>query len=101
MIKPFNLNDRKVVVDIVCDRGLTWVKVVARNPKSIKQICMGDTNYGVRSIIDQAEEFLECAHLYPCLFQIPKVFIMCFIQLRFKKKFFRLNLYLLMVLEIN
>lgn len=73
IVKPFNLNDRKIVVDIVCEGGLMWIKVIARNPKSINQICLGDTNYGVRSIIDQAEEFLECAQLYPCLFQTPKV----------------------------
>lgn len=34
---------------------------------------MGDASYGVRSILDQAEEYLECAQLYPCLFQTPNV----------------------------
>lgn len=73
LIKSFNLKDRKIVVDIVSDNGLSWIKVIARNPKSIRQICLGETNYGVRSIIDQAEEFIECSKLYPCLFQTPKV----------------------------
>lgn len=71
--KTFYLNDRKLTVDIVCDGGLTWCKVIARNPKSLHQISVGDASYGVRSIIDQAEEFIECAGLYPCLFQTPKV----------------------------
>ncbi|RZC34162.1 DUF1308 and/or Chorein N domain containing protein [Asbolus verrucosus] len=34
---------------------------------------MGDASYGVRSVIDQAEDYIESARLYPCLFQIPKV----------------------------
>ncbi|KAI4458989.1 hypothetical protein MML48_6g00021154 [Holotrichia oblita] len=41
--KVFNLDDRKIVIDIVCDNGL----------------------------VD--EKYIECAPLYPCLFQTPKV----------------------------
>lgn len=71
--KIFILDDRKITVDMVCDGGLTWIKVIARNPKSLSQICMGNGSYGVRSIIDQAEEYVMCAQLHPCLFQTPKV----------------------------
>nr|CAI5819280.1 unnamed protein product [Callosobruchus analis] len=71
--KVFMLEDRKITVDIVSDSGLVWTKVIARNPKSVSQICMGNASYGVRSIIDQAEEYIECAKLYPCLFQLPKI----------------------------
>lgn len=69
----FNLEDRKITVDIICDSGLTWIKVVARNPKSLSQVYMGNASYGVRSIVDQADEYLECAKLHPCLFQTPKI----------------------------
>lgn len=71
--KVFLLDGRKITVDIVSNNGLTWTKVIARHPRSVSQICMGDASYGVRSIIDQAEEFVECAKLYPCLFQTPEV----------------------------
>lgn len=71
--KIFNLDGKKVTVNIICDNGLTWKKVVKRNPKSITQICMGNGNYGARSIFEQAEEYLECAKLNPCMFQSPKV----------------------------
>ncbi|KAJ8913864.1 hypothetical protein NQ315_003773 [Exocentrus adspersus] len=71
--KVFILNNKKITVDIISNDGLTWIKVIARNPKALSQICMGNTNYGVRSVIDQAQEFAECAKLYPCLFQIPKI----------------------------
>lgn len=60
-------------MDIVCDNGLTWTKVVARNPKSLSQVSMGDASFGVRSVVDQAEEFVECAKLYPHMFQTPTV----------------------------
>lgn len=71
--KVFPFDDKRLNVDIVADNGLSWIKVVARNPRSLSQICMGDAGYGVRSIIDQAVEFIECAELYPCLFKTPKV----------------------------
>ncbi|CAG9763034.1 unnamed protein product [Ceutorhynchus assimilis] len=70
--KIFTLYNRKTTVDIICDNGLTWMKVIARNPKSLSQIYMGNASYGVRSIVDQAEEYIECAKLHPCLFQTPK-----------------------------
>lgn len=74
MCKPFYLDDeRKLSVDIVCDNGLTWMKVIARNAKSLSQISMGDASYGVRSVVDQAQEFVECAQLYPFMFQTPTV----------------------------
>ncbi|XP_044259832.1 UPF0415 protein C7orf25 homolog [Tribolium madens] len=71
--KVVMLDDRKITIDIICDDGLTWMKVIARNPKSLSQICMGDASFGVRSVLDHAEDYLECAKLNPCLFQIPKV----------------------------
>lgn len=71
--KPFYLDDRKLLVDIVCDNGLTWVKVIARNSKSLSEAFMGDTSFGVRSVVDQAQEFIDCAKLYPHMFQTPTV----------------------------
>ncbi|KAB0801949.1 hypothetical protein PPYR_04135 [Photinus pyralis] len=76
--KVFNLGDKKISVDIICDEGLTWVKVIARNPKSLAQISAGDTGYGVRSIVDQAEDYLECAKQHPCLFRTPKIMFVFF-----------------------
>lgn len=71
--KVFMLKDRKITVDMVSNGGLTWTKVIARNPKSVSQICMGNGSYGVRSILDQGKEYANCAKLYPCLFQTPQV----------------------------
>ncbi|KAF5273415.1 hypothetical protein FQA39_LY07432 [Lamprigera yunnana] len=76
--KVFNLEESKLSVDIVCDDGLTWIKVIARNPKSLTQISLGDTSYGVRSVLDQANEYLKCAELNPCYFQKPKIVFVFF-----------------------
>lgn len=72
--KVFTLPNGKLNVEIVCDNGLTWVKVIARNLNGLNRICTGDAKVvRARSVIDQAEEYLECAKLHPFLFQTPKV----------------------------
>ncbi|XP_064212219.1 UPF0415 protein C7orf25 homolog isoform X2 [Tribolium castaneum] len=71
--KTVMLDDRKITIDLICDDGLTWMKVIARNAKSLSQICMGNASFGVRSVLDQAQDYLDCAKVNPCLFQIPRV----------------------------
>ncbi|XP_045766089.1 UPF0415 protein C7orf25 homolog isoform X1 [Maniola jurtina] len=72
--KAFHINDEsKLLVDIVSDEGRTWIKVIARNPKSLSALSSGKASYGARSILDQADDYLECAKLYPCMYQSPKV----------------------------
>ncbi|XP_060801746.1 UPF0415 protein C7orf25 homolog [Amyelois transitella] len=72
--KIFHINDsNKLVIDIICDDGKTWEKVIARNPKSLSALSAGKASYGARSILDQADDYLECAKLYPCMYQPPKV----------------------------
>ncbi|XP_039749935.1 UPF0415 protein C7orf25 homolog [Pararge aegeria] len=72
--KVFHINDEsKLLVDIVSDEGKTWIKVIARNPKSLSALSYGKASYGARSILDQADDYLECARLYPCMYQSPKV----------------------------
>ncbi|XP_026322320.1 UPF0415 protein C7orf25 homolog [Hyposmocoma kahamanoa] len=72
--KIFHINDEsKLVIDIISDNGKTWTKVIARNPKSLSALSSGNASYGARSILDQAEDYLECAKLYPCMYQPPKV----------------------------
>lgn len=63
----------KIRIDIVCDNGVTWIKVIARNSKLIKAAVEGQTSYGTKSILDQAKEMVEAANLNPCLYQTPKI----------------------------
>ncbi|CAG9795305.1 unnamed protein product [Diatraea saccharalis] len=72
--KIFHINDEsKLLIDIISDEGKTWTKVIARNPKSLTALSTGKASYGSRSILDQAEDYLECAELYPCMYKSPKV----------------------------
>lgn len=72
--KIFHINDSsKLVIDIISEEGRVWTKVIARNPKSLSALSAGKASYGARSILDQAEDYLECAKLYPCMYKPPKV----------------------------
>lgn len=72
--KIFHINDEnKLLVDIISEEGKVWTKVIARNPKSLSALSSGKASYGARSILDQAEDYLKCAKLYPCMYQSPKV----------------------------
>ncbi|XP_055615477.1 UPF0415 protein C7orf25 homolog [Toxorhynchites rutilus septentrionalis] len=72
---PLSLEDRgsKLRVDIVADGGATWIKVIARNPKSLSDGVHGRTSYGSKSIVEQAEEYVEAAEANPHLFKPPRV----------------------------
>ncbi|CAB3236756.1 unnamed protein product [Arctia plantaginis] len=72
--KIFHINDAsKLVIDIISEEGRVWTKVIARNPKSLSALSAGKASYGARSILDQAEDYLDCAKLYPCMYQPPKI----------------------------
>ncbi|XP_068631201.1 UPF0415 protein C7orf25 homolog isoform X2 [Battus philenor] len=72
--KIFHINDEnKLLIDVISDEGRTWNKVIARNPKSLSALSSGNASYGARSIVDQAKDYMECAKLYPCMYQPPKV----------------------------
>ncbi|CAG4991648.1 unnamed protein product [Parnassius apollo] len=74
VLKMFHINDEnKLLIDVISDDGKTWTKVIARNPKSLSALSSGNSSYGARSIIDQAQDYLECAKLYPCMYRPPKV----------------------------
>lgn len=79
VMQPFNLWNsdglvvKKVVVDIVCDKGQTWLKVVARNPRALDLNSQGGNQFGQKSILDQVKEFVKCASQNPVLFSAPTV----------------------------
>lgn len=60
-------------VDIVADKGCTWIKVIARNPKALSDVVSGQASYGTKSILDHAENYIEAAEENPCRFKAPKV----------------------------
>jgi len=78
VLHPFNLYKdgvvlKKVVVDIVCEEGQSWVKVVARNPRALDLNSQGGNQFGQKSILDQVKEFVQCASQNEVLFKPPAV----------------------------
>ena len=69
---------KKLIVDVISDRGAVWNKAIAKNPKAINLNATGGQQFGQRSILQQVEEYVSCAKQNPYLFTAPKVnFIFC------------------------
>lgn len=60
-----------VTVDVVCDGGKTWKKVVARNPQSLHLIWAGRGQYGTKDIVKKVEKYLDAAQTL-CEFSPPQ-----------------------------
>uniref|UniRef100_A0A1I8PVU7 DUF1308 domain-containing protein n=1 Tax=Stomoxys calcitrans TaxID=35570 RepID=A0A1I8PVU7_STOCA len=70
---PVDYRENPLRVDIVCENGLKWIKAIARNSKSLTDAARGEASYGARSIVDQAQEFVEASSQNLCMFKCPKV----------------------------
>jgi hypothetical protein len=80
VLQPFQCPgyEHPLVVDVVCNHGYTWVKVIARKAQALHLIWAGEGQYGEKSIDKQAEQFIQCARLYPVNFTVPQiVFAFC------------------------
>lgn len=73
VLKPFKYQESRLEVDIVCNDGASWVKVIARNARALTLISMGNGEYGQKSVLDQAACYLECAKHYPHLYRPPDI----------------------------
>ncbi|CAK9798790.1 UPF0415 protein C7orf25 homolog [Anthophora plagiata] len=73
VMKPFKYQKSRLEVDIVCNGGASWVKVIARNARALTLISMGNGEYGQKSVLDQATGYLQCAKCYPHLYRPPDV----------------------------
>lgn len=61
-------------IDAVCDHGAMWIKVIARNNRSIEDAVHGRTSYGTKSILDTAEEFVEASNYHLHMFKPPQIY---------------------------
>jgi len=62
-----------ITVDIICNQGNSWVKVVARNAQALHLIWAGRGHYGVNTLFFQAEDFLRLAKENPVNYAVPTV----------------------------
>ncbi|TDH06399.1 hypothetical protein EPR50_G00133100 [Perca flavescens] len=62
-----------LVVDVVANGGHTWVKAVGRKAEALHNIWQGRGQYGDKSIVSQAEDFLRASLQQPVQYQPPHV----------------------------
>ena len=73
VLKPFKYENSRLEVDIVCNGGSSWVKVIARNAKALTLISQGNAEYGQKSVFDQADSYLKCAKNHPHMYKPPDI----------------------------
>lgn len=68
-----NETKRSLTVDVVADGGLLWVKAVGRKAEALHAVWEGRGQFGDRSVIGQAAEFLLAAAQHPLHYTHPRV----------------------------
>ncbi|XP_069469402.1 UPF0415 protein C7orf25 homolog [Ambystoma mexicanum] len=62
-----------LVVDVVANGGHTWVKAIGRKAEALHNIWLGRGQYGDKSIIEQAEDFLKASHQQTVQYSNPHI----------------------------
>lgn len=69
-----NLGEKQsLVVDVVANNGHTWVKAIGRKAEALHNIWLGRGQYGDKSIIEQAEDFLQASCQQPVQYSNPHI----------------------------
>ncbi|XP_038616226.1 UPF0415 protein C7orf25 homolog isoform X2 [Tachyglossus aculeatus] len=64
---------QSLVVDVVADGGHAWVKAIGRKAEALHNIWLGRGQYGARSVVEQAEDFLRASRQQPVQYSSPRV----------------------------
>ncbi|KAM4705986.1 UPF0415 protein C7orf25 homolog [Rhinophrynus dorsalis] len=68
------LNEKQtLVVDVVANGGHTWVKAIGRKAEALHNIWLGRGQYGDKSIIEQAEDYLQASCQQPVQYCNPHI----------------------------
>lgn len=51
----------KIIIDVVCDNGKTWKKIIARNPQSLHLIWASDGQYGDKDAVKKVVKYVDAA----------------------------------------
>lgn len=62
-----------LVVDVVANGGHTWVKAIGRKAEALHNIWIGRGQYGDRSIVEQAEDYLQASRQQPVQYSSPHI----------------------------
>ncbi|XP_078254862.1 UPF0415 protein C7orf25 homolog [Rhinoraja longicauda] len=64
---------QSLVVDVVANGGLTWVKAIGRKAEALHSVWVGRGQYGDKSIVEQAEDYLEASQQQLVQYSNPHV----------------------------
>ncbi|XP_059840629.1 UPF0415 protein C7orf25 homolog [Hypanus sabinus] len=78
LLRVFNYQEhsgerQSVMVDVVANGGLTWVKAIGRKAEALHSIWVGRGQYGDKSIVEQAEDYLEASRQQLVQYSNPHV----------------------------
>ncbi|KAI1902107.1 hypothetical protein AGOR_G00041300 [Albula goreensis] len=62
-----------LVVDVVANGGHTWVKAIGRKAEALHNIWLGRGQYGDKSVVRQAEDFLQASRQQPVQYSNPHI----------------------------
>ncbi|NWH40701.1 CG025 protein, partial [Chloropsis hardwickii] len=62
-----------LVVDVVANGGHMWVRAIGRKAEALHNIWLGRGQYGDKSVIEQAEAFLQASHQQPVEYSNPHI----------------------------
>lgn len=62
-----------LVVDVVANGGHTWVKAIGRKAEALHNIWQGRGQYGDKSVVRQAEDFLEASRQQTVQYSNPHI----------------------------
>ncbi|XP_043920745.1 UPF0415 protein C7orf25 homolog [Protopterus annectens] len=62
-----------LVVDVVANGGHTWVKAIGRKAEALHNIWLGMGQYGDKSIIEQAEDYLQASKQQTVQYSNPHI----------------------------
>nr|XP_006002180.2 PREDICTED: UPF0415 protein C7orf25 homolog isoform X2 [Latimeria chalumnae] len=78
VLHVFSYQDRfgvkqTIVVDVVANGGHTWVKAIGRKAEALHNIWQGRGQYGDKSIVEQAEDYLQASMQQPVQYSNPHI----------------------------
>ncbi|XP_053322861.1 UPF0415 protein C7orf25 homolog [Spea bombifrons] len=78
VLHVFSFNDgfgekQTLVVDVVANGGHTWVKAIGRKAEALHNIWLGRGQYGDKSIMQQAEDYLRASCQQPVQYSSPHI----------------------------
>uniref|UniRef100_A0A6I8N610 Chromosome 7 open reading frame 25 n=1 Tax=Ornithorhynchus anatinus TaxID=9258 RepID=A0A6I8N610_ORNAN len=62
-----------LVVDVVANGGHAWVKAIGRKAEALHNIWLGRGQYGDKSVVEQAEDFLQASRQQPVQYSNPHI----------------------------